>query len=98
MSMLNCQETVTCPKTVEAGSAEPASSSSVGKEGVEPSRPFGHTDLNRARLPFRHFPEVEPRKVITPSPGPAPEYPPPGLDGDSPTGRLPDSARNRGRY
>src|SRR5256714_196247 len=28
----------------------------VGKEGVEPSRPFGHTDLNRARLPFRHFP------------------------------------------
>src|SRR5205809_5622146 len=29
----------------------------VGKEGVEPSRPYGHTDLNRARLPFRHFPE-----------------------------------------
>ena len=29
----------------------------VGKEGVEPSRPFGHTDLNRARLPFRHFPK-----------------------------------------
>ena len=28
----------------------------MGKEGVEPSRPFGHTDLNRARLPFRHFP------------------------------------------
>jgi hypothetical protein len=28
----------------------------VGKKGVEPSRPFGHTDLNRARLPFRHFP------------------------------------------
>src|SRR5262245_13730217 len=27
----------------------------VRKEGVEPSRPFGHTDLNRARLPFRHF-------------------------------------------
>ena len=28
----------------------------MGKEGVEPSRPSGHTDLNRARLPFRHFP------------------------------------------
>lgn len=28
----------------------------VGEEGVEPSRPFGHTDLNRARLPFRHSP------------------------------------------
>src|SRR3982751_459183 len=24
--------------------------------GVEPPRPFGHTDLNRARLPFRHIP------------------------------------------
>src|SRR3954464_10427950 len=29
---------------------------SVGKGGVEPPRPFGHTDLNRARLPFRHLP------------------------------------------
>jgi nucleotide-binding universal stress UspA family protein len=29
---------------------------SVGEEGFEPSRPFGHTDLNRARLPFRHPP------------------------------------------
>src|SRR6185437_6220213 len=28
----------------------------VGKGGVEPPRPFGHTDMNRARLPFRHFP------------------------------------------
>src|SRR5690606_37357144 len=28
----------------------------VGEEGVEPSRPSGHTDLNRARLPFRHSP------------------------------------------
>jgi hypothetical protein len=28
----------------------------VGEEGFEPSRPFGHTDLNRARLPFRHPP------------------------------------------
>lgn len=26
----------------------------VLEKGVEPSRPFGHTDLNRARLPFRH--------------------------------------------
>jgi hypothetical protein len=30
----------------------------VGEEGFEPSRPFGHTDLNRARLPFRHPPWV----------------------------------------
>jgi hypothetical protein len=29
----------------------------VGEGGVEPPRPFGHTDLNRARLPFRHSPE-----------------------------------------
>ena len=29
----------------------------VGEEGFEPSHPFGHTDLNRARLPFRHSPE-----------------------------------------
>ena len=28
----------------------------MGEEGVEPSRPYGHTDLNRARLPFRHSP------------------------------------------
>ena len=28
----------------------------VGEEGFEPSRPRGHTDLNRARLPFRHPP------------------------------------------
>ena len=28
----------------------------VGEEGFEPSHPFGHTDLNRARLPFRHSP------------------------------------------
>ncbi len=27
----------------------------VPKEGVEPSRPCGHTHLKRARLPFRHF-------------------------------------------
>ena len=30
----------------------------VGEEGFEPSHPFGHTDLNRARLPFRHSPEA----------------------------------------
>lgn len=29
---------------------------SVRERGVEPPRPFGHTDLNRARLPFRHLP------------------------------------------
>ena len=28
----------------------------MGEEGFEPSRPRGHTDLNRARLPFRHPP------------------------------------------
>ncbi|GAA1018542.1 hypothetical protein Aple_064980 [Acrocarpospora pleiomorpha] len=31
----------------------------VGKGGVEPPRPFGHTDLNRARLPFRHLPVAD---------------------------------------
>src|SRR6478609_11957862 len=34
----------------------PSVSTRVGKGGVEPPRPFGHTDLNRARLPFRHLP------------------------------------------
>ena len=28
----------------------------VGKEGLEPSRPFGHAILSRGRLPFRHLP------------------------------------------
>ena len=28
----------------------------MGEGGVEPPRPYGHTDLNRARLPFRHSP------------------------------------------
>jgi hypothetical protein len=32
------------------------SPASVGEEGFEPSHPLGHTDLNRARLPFRHSP------------------------------------------
>ena len=31
----------------------------VREGGVEPPRPHGHTDLNRARLPFRHFCEPE---------------------------------------
>ena len=31
---------------------------SVGEGGVEPPHPFGYTDLNRARLPFRHSPRV----------------------------------------
>ena len=34
------------------GVAPPASI--VRSEGFEPSRPRGHTDLNRARMPFRH--------------------------------------------
>src|SRR5215831_20385462 len=36
--------------------AFPQASARVGEEGFEPSHPFGHTDLNRARLPFRHPP------------------------------------------
>src|SRR5690348_18141056 len=41
----------------EGGRRPPNSMSRlVGEEGFEPSRPFGHTDLNRARLPFRHPP------------------------------------------
>ena len=41
-----------------AGGQRPPSSVNrlVGEEGFEPSRPRGHTDLNRARLPFRHPP------------------------------------------
>src|SRR5690606_22153995 len=38
--------------------------SSVGGEGFEPSHPFGHTDLNRARLPFRHPPRVRTRHRV----------------------------------
>ena len=43
----------------------------VGMGGVEPPRPFGHTDLNRARLPFRHIPVACPlpeQQAITRSP------------------------------
>ena len=32
-------------------------SATVGEGGLEPPRPFGHMDLNHARLPFRHSPE-----------------------------------------
>lgn len=39
----------------------------VGEEGFEPSRPFGHTDLNRARLPFRHPPWAGSKASTTPS-------------------------------
>ena len=39
----------------------------VGEEGFEPSRPFGHTDLNRARLPFRHPPGRGKKVSTTPS-------------------------------
>ena len=39
----------------------------MGEGGVEPPRPFGHTDLNRARLPFRHSPECD-RKASTQRP------------------------------
>ncbi len=39
----------------------------VGEEGFEPSRPFGHTDLNRARLPFRHPPRAGSKASTTPS-------------------------------
>jgi hypothetical protein len=41
-----------------------ALSISVGKGGVEPPRPFGHTDLNRARLPFRHLPWRAPTLAV----------------------------------
>jgi hypothetical protein len=41
----------------------------VGEEGVEPSRPYGHTDLNRARLPFRHSPGRD-AEASTPPNGP----------------------------
>src|SRR5262249_54984198 len=50
------------PRTSTAGASEVDRRSTrrhrrlVGEGGFEPSRPFGHTDLNRARLPFRHPP------------------------------------------
>ena len=40
----------------------------VRERGVEPPRPFGHTDLNRARLPFRHSrasPHGDPEEIST---------------------------------
>jgi hypothetical protein len=42
-------------------------SPSVGEEGFEPSHPFGHTDLNRARLPFRHSPRAGRLRLARPS-------------------------------
>src|ERR1700742_2895880 len=45
----------------------------VGEEGFEPSRPFGHTDLNRARLPFRHPPRATSR-LARPRALPRPGY------------------------
>ncbi|GES04443.1 hypothetical protein Acor_65110 [Acrocarpospora corrugata] len=44
------------PRRKEAKLPTSRGQSFVGKGGVEPPRPFGHTDLNRARLPFRHLP------------------------------------------
>ena len=44
--------------------------SHVREGGFEPPRPFGHWDLNPARLPFRHS-RVKPGKV-SPAAGPAP--------------------------
>jgi hypothetical protein len=41
----------------DSGKMSAAHRTQVGEEGFEPSHPFGHTDLNRARLPFRHSPE-----------------------------------------
>ena len=38
----------------------------VLKGGVEPPRPFGHTDLNRARLPIPPL-ELEPAVASTPA-------------------------------
>src|SRR3954452_7317320 len=43
------------------------STKSVGKGGVEPPRPYGHTDLNRARLPFRHLPEARSLTIRAPA-------------------------------
>src|SRR5258707_6356210 len=45
----------------------------VGEEGFEPSRPLGHTDLNRARLPFRHPPSGH-WQVSTPRAMPSRRY------------------------
>ena len=35
----------------------------VREGGVEPPRPHGHTDLNRARLPIPPFLLITPRKI-----------------------------------
>src|SRR6516164_7630133 len=53
----------------------------VGEEGFEPSRPFGHTDLNRARLPFRHPPWATSQVSTSPS------WPLPPIRSDASRGR-----------
>jgi hypothetical protein len=53
----------------------------VGEEGFEPSRPRGHTDLNRARLPFRHPPRATSQVSTTSC------LPPPPIRSDASRGR-----------
>ena len=59
-------------------------STRVGEGGVEPPRPFGHTDLNRARLPFRHSPERPDEAITSPRANPNRHKPlgPPTRAGD----------------
>ena len=66
----------------EGGQRPPNSVSClVGEEGFEPSRPFGHTDLNRARLPFRHPPRAGSKGSTTTS------APVPRIRSDASSGR-----------
>ena len=61
---------------------QPSSTSRlVGEEGFEPSRPCGHTDLNRARLPFRHPPRATSQVSTTSC------LPPPPIRSDASRGR-----------
>src|SRR3954453_1534286 len=46
----------------EAGRLGIAGGDRVGKGGVEPPHRFRYTDLNRARLPFRHLPGAYPKE------------------------------------
>src|SRR3954449_9337208 len=46
----------------EAGRLGIAGGDRVGKGGVEPPHRFRYTDLNRARLPFRHLPGASPKE------------------------------------
>src|SRR3954454_16932113 len=71
--------------------------SRVGKGGVEPPRPLGHTDLNRARLPFRHLPWRERTLAAAErAPDPTPGRPPSGAALRLRTVPLVDSARDAG--